>query len=69
MICDRGDFDGAKAKTDQFDLRDRVAEVLFPPSFEQLSYRVLADWILQDRVDVRMQLQLHKHIWGDKPGH
>ncbi len=69
VICDRGDFDWAKAKTDQFDLRNRVAEVLFSPSFEQLSYRELADWILQDRVDVRMQLQLHKHIWGDKPGH
>ena len=69
VICDRGDFDWAKAKTDQFDLRSRVAEVLFSPSFEELSYRELADWILQDRVDVRMQLQLHKHIWGDKPGH
>ncbi len=69
VICDRGDFDWARAKTDQFDLRHRVAEVLFSPSFEQLSYRELADWILQERADVRMQLQLHKHIWGDKPGH
>ena len=69
VICDRRDYEWAKAKTDQFDLRSRVAEVLFSPSFEQLSYRDLAEWILADRLTVRMQLQLHKHIWGDKPGH
>lgn len=69
VICDRRDYEWAKAKTDQFDLRSRVAEVLFSPSFEQLSYRDLAEWILADRLAVRMQLQLHKHIWGDKPGH
>jgi 7-carboxy-7-deazaguanine synthase len=69
VICDRGDYEWAKAKTEQFDLRSRVAEVLFSPSFEQLSYRDLAGWILADRLVVRMQLQLHKHIWGDKPGH
>ena len=69
MICDRRDFEWAKAKTEQFDLRSRVSEVLFSPSFEQLSYRDLAEWILAERLDVRMQLQLHKHIWGDKPGH
>jgi 7-carboxy-7-deazaguanine synthase len=69
VICDRGDYEWSKAKTDQFDLRSRAAEVLFSPSFDQLSYRELAEWILQDRLNVRMQLQLHKHIWGDKPGH
>lgn len=69
VICDRRDYEWAKAKTEQFDLRSRVAEVLFSPSFEQLSYRDLAEWILADRLVVRMQLQLHKHIWGDKPGH
>ena len=69
VICDRRDYEWAKAKTEQFDLRSRVSEVLFSPSFEQLSYRDLAEWILADRLVVRMQLQLHKHIWGDKPGH
>lgn len=69
VICDRGDYEWSKAKTDQLDLRSRVAEVLFSPSFEQLSYRELAEWILQDCLDVRMQVQLHKHIWGDTPGH
>ena len=69
VICDRRDYDWSKAKIDQFDLRNRVAEILFSPSFNELSYAELAAWILQDRLPVRMQLQLHKIIWGDKPGH
>jgi 7-carboxy-7-deazaguanine synthase len=69
VICDRRDYDWAKAKCDQYDLRDRVAEVLFSPSFGQLAYQDLAQWMLDDRLPARMQLQLHKHIWGDKPGH
>lgn len=69
VICDRGDYEWSKAKTEMFDLHNVVAEVLFSPSFEQLSYRALADWIIEDRLPVRMQLQLHKHIWGDQPGH
>ena len=69
VICDRRDYEWAKAKTDQFDLRHRVAEVLFSPSYGQLSYTDLAEWILADKLPVRMQLQLHKIIWGDKPGH
>ncbi len=69
VICNRRDYDWAKAKIDQFDLHDRVAEILFSPSFSELTYAELAAWILQDRLAVRMQLQLHKIIWGDKPGH
>ena len=69
VICDRRDYDWAKAKCDQYDLRHRVGEVLFSPSFGTLSYKQLAEWILADRLKVRMQVQLHKHIWGDEPGH
>ncbi len=69
VICDRTDYEWSRAKMDQFDLRHRVAEILFSPSFTQLAYAQLAEWILQDRLPVRMQLQLHKIIWGDKPGH
>jgi len=69
VICDRRDYDWAKAKCDQYDLLDRVDEVLFSPSFGQLEYKELAEWILADKLQVRMQLQLHKLIWGDKPGH
>lgn len=69
VICDRRDYEWAKAKCDQYDLRHRVSEILFSPSFGALSYRQLAEWILQDKLKVRMQVQLHKHIWGDEPGH
>jgi len=69
VIGDRKDYEWSKAKSDQFDLRNRVCEVLFSPVFAKLSYKDLAQWILDDRLNVRMQLQLHKHIWGDTPGH
>jgi len=69
VICDRRDYEWAKAKCDQYDLRSRVSEILFSPSFGELSYKQLAEWILQDQLKVRMQVQLHKHIWGEEPGH
>lgn len=69
VICDRRDYEWSKAKVDQYDLMNRVGEVLFSPSFGQVDYQQLADWILHDRLQVRMQVQLHKIIWGEKPGH
>ncbi|MDX1489694.1 MAG: 7-carboxy-7-deazaguanine synthase QueE [Pseudohongiellaceae bacterium] len=69
VIGDRKDYEWSKAKCDQYYLGARVSEVLFSPVFETLSYKELAQWILDDRLNVRMQVQLHKHIWGDKPGH
>ena len=42
--------------------------VLFSPSHEQLPARELADWILEDRLPVRLQIQLHKYLWGNVPG-
>jgi len=68
VICDRTDYEWSKAKTQQFDLPSRVDEILFSPSYEQLSPNQLADWILQDQLAVRMQLQMHKLIWGNEPG-
>jgi hypothetical protein len=44
------------------------ANVLFSPSAGQLAPRELADWILADRLPVRLQLQLHKLLWGEVPG-
>ena len=44
------------------------APVLFSPSYGQLPARQLADWILEDRLPVRLQLQLHKVLWGDERG-
>lgn len=68
VICDRADYDWACFKLDEWQLTERVSDVLFSPSFEQLPPRRLADWILADQLPVRMQVQLHKLLWGDEPG-
>lgn len=69
VICDRGDYDWARFQLDQYRLHERAGEVLFSPSFEQLPARQLADWIIEDNLPVRFQLQLHKLLWEDAPGH
>lgn len=68
VICDRADYDWARFAVDQYQLPERVGEVLFSPSYEQLPPRQLAEWILEDGLPVRMQMQLHKLLWGDIPG-
>ncbi|MCH9690799.1 MAG: 7-carboxy-7-deazaguanine synthase QueE [Gammaproteobacteria bacterium] len=68
VICDRGDYDWAKFTLDRYQLPERVGEVLFSPSYNQLSERQLAEWILEDGLPVRMQIQLHKLLWGDIAG-
>jgi 7-carboxy-7-deazaguanine synthase len=68
VICNRGDYDWAKLKCDEYGIYDRVAEVLFSPSSGQLAPRDLAGWILSDRLPVRLQVQLHKLLWGNEPG-
>ena len=68
VICDRQDYEWSRFKLAEYDLQSRVSEVLFSPSYTQLEPRNLAEWILEDRLTVRLQLQLHKLLWGDKPG-
>jgi 7-carboxy-7-deazaguanine synthase len=67
VICDRADYDWARARLEELGLASRCT-VLFSPSAEQLPPRELADWILADRLPVRFQLQLHKALWGNVPG-
>jgi len=67
VICDRADYDWAKQKLEQHDLLS-TCEILFSPSFGQLEPVTLADWILEDKLQVRFQLQLHKILWNDEPG-
>jgi 7-carboxy-7-deazaguanine synthase len=69
VICDRADYEWARFKLDEFGLAGRVSDVLFSPSHEELAPRDLAEWILEDRLPVRLQLQLHKLLWNDEPGH
>jgi len=68
VICDRSDYEWARFTLDQYNLPERVGEVLFSPGYEQLQARQLAEWILADGLPVRMQLQMHKLLWGDIPG-
>jgi 7-carboxy-7-deazaguanine synthase len=67
VICDRADYDWSCAKLAEYDLTSRC-EVLFSPAYGQLDAAALADWILADRLAVRLQVQLHKLLWGDVPG-
>ncbi|ODS22585.1 7-carboxy-7-deazaguanine synthase QueE [Candidatus Endobugula sertula] len=68
VICDRQDYEWALFKLNEYQLVDKVAEVLFSPSYGQMKSTDLVDWILEDRLPVRFQMQLHKALWGDKPG-
>lgn len=67
VICDREDYDWSKHKLEEYRLVEHC-QVLFSPSYTQLPVHTLAEWILADRLPVRLQVQLHKYIWGDVPG-
>lgn len=69
VICDRADYEWARFKLDEYRLAERVSDVLLSPSHGQLQGRALAEWILADNLPVRLQLQLHKLLWNDAPGH
>jgi 7-carboxy-7-deazaguanine synthase len=67
VICSRADYDWSVAKLRELALDSRCG-VLFSPSHEELPARELADWVLQDRLPVRFQIQLHKFLWGNVRG-
>lgn len=67
VICSRADYDWAKAELAARRLNERC-EVLFSPSYAQVTPRLLADWIVADRLPVRFQMQLHKQLWGEEQG-
>jgi 7-carboxy-7-deazaguanine synthase len=67
VLCDRADFDWAVAFIAEHTLADRC-ELLFSPSYGQLTPAELAQWILDQRLPVRFQLQLHKILWGEAQG-
>jgi 7-carboxy-7-deazaguanine synthase len=68
VICDRADFDWSVEMLQRFELTKRC-EVLFSPSFGQQDATALAEWVLAAQLPVRMQVQLHKYLWGNEPGH
>jgi len=67
VICDRADYEWSRAQVSERKLNEQ-AMVLFSPSAAQLPAVQLAEWILADRVPVRMQVQLHKVLWGNVAG-
>lgn len=69
VLADRADYEWARMQLDLHGLNGRVGELLFSPVHGQLNPRQLADWIVADNLPVRMQLQMHKYLWGEEPGH
>jgi 7-carboxy-7-deazaguanine synthase len=65
VICDRADYEWAR---DVVLRHEWPCPVFFSPSYEELPAGTLADWILEDRLPVRLQVQLHKVLWGNVPG-
>lgn len=68
VICNDRDYQWAKEIVAEKQI-DKICPVLFSPSYGEIKTIDLAEWILRDRLPVRMQVQLHKQIWGEKPGH
>ena len=67
VVCDRADFDWALGVMAEHGLEQR-SQVLLSPSYGQVRPADLADWLLNSGVQARMQLQLHKLVWGEEPG-
>lgn len=67
VLCDEADYHWAKQIIAQYQLTDRCA-VLFSPTHGGLSATQLAEWILRDRLAVRLQVQLHKILWDNAAG-
>jgi 7-carboxy-7-deazaguanine synthase len=68
VLCSRKDYDWACQVIVDYQLPKGV-QILFSPSWNELNPTTLADWIVQDRLSVRFQMQLHKILWNDAPGH
>lgn len=67
VICDQADYQWACDVLNHYKLAERC-KILFSPSYKTLSPQQLAEWILRDHLPVRMQIQLHKFLWGEKQG-
>jgi 7-carboxy-7-deazaguanine synthase len=67
VITDRNDYEWSCEQLKSLRIMDRC-EVLFSPAQDRIDPTQLADWMVEDRVEARLQLQLHKLLWGDQPG-
>jgi 7-carboxy-7-deazaguanine synthase len=64
VVRDRADYEFARGVVERHELAGKCAAVLFSPVHDVLAPPELASWILADRLPVRLQLQVHKYIWG-----
>jgi 7-carboxy-7-deazaguanine synthase len=64
VIRDRADYEFARATIERYRLSGRCAAILFSPVHGVLDARTLSEWMLEDRVPARLQVQLHKYIWS-----
>ncbi|KTC76025.1 radical activating enzyme [Legionella birminghamensis] len=68
VLCSRNDYEWANQLLMEYRLHERT-QILYSPSWKELPATTLADWIVADRLPVRFQIQLHKILWNDVPGH
>ena len=67
VLCSREDYEWARTEIRSRSLEEKV-DILISPSWGQVNPTELAEWALEDQMNVRVQLQLHKLLWGDEPG-
>ena len=67
VLCNRADYEWAKELLTTHDIVNKCP-ILFSPVYQQVNPTELAEWVLADKLLVRMQVQLHKILWGEKPG-
>jgi len=67
VVCNQDDYEWTKKYIETYNLPD-ICEVLLSPCYEKMNVEALAEKILKDSLPVRLQIQLHKHIWGEQRG-
>jgi len=67
VLCSRTDYEWAKEILNKHHIAEKCP-ILFSPVYSQINPADLAGWVLEDKLPVRMQVQLHKILWGEKPG-
>jgi 7-carboxy-7-deazaguanine synthase len=64
VVADRSDWEFARKVIQDYELETRAKSVLISPAWDQIDLKELADWIAGSGMNLRMQLQMHKYIWG-----
>ena len=68
VVSSRSDFDWAIGVIDRFELEKKTANLIFSPVWGKVEFEELAQWVIDSGCNIRMQLQMHKLIWGDRKG-